>query len=1540
MLELVDILIKKRKTNWSVKLINYVKSRNINDFIIKSELLLILGKFFKNEKNIEKALLAFEECYFMANLKNDNKLKIRSIVSISSCYIEVSDFHKAILYYHKLIDLESFSQLPDDNLKIFIDFDLRIAVRQNLFTAHYKLGKLRQSLFYLSEIIRLIDENFNFEMNNFDSMLIRDSFAYVQIKLDASIELSKLYYNFREFLSMKSVLKKLLEFTEKVTLHEDIQVSLNEKQLNSLNFFKIKCFSLTGICLACLREFRNSKLSTKKAICLIDKEINKFNDQSITYNLDEKTTVTDNTIGFLNFLYKQKIEILINASEAFYQITKTFKDLRKFMGSYVLLNRNYNQYDTYELNVVNKAKHEMINFAKNAYFLSTKIVDPNLKIHATFNLAYFLYKSHSYQSSAYYFNQVLSVSTIILNSSLFKSESQFYIDQSPDYQLESLVYLIKSRLMLNFYECGSVIKSKEIQIETNPDLEKLNNNGSMEELESKLIKALEIILKKYFKWKLTETNRFSFLISLDEKKRLNEDQDSIHLKKIFKTCCECLVYISFNSNNYKECLLYMELYDLVMNSSVNDLIDLKLVNPHNHEFDFANFNYQLLKTYIVRLNTRFILRFKFIFESKILYIILVETENSSIIYVDKIKLTQQLNDFMINLIINSSLMSTSELNYINGIYEQIQNEWIKKHLNEFEYKNLSDQVSEIFEMRINNRSKENALFNHFIKGQLSESKHIYEYNFDCVDLLNLDFNKNISRIDLNLLEKKEIQIDSENIDRILEEIEYFFRKLIFPPNLEAKFEELKLKESTLILIDSKYAKLFQLIFNTEAKLESYLICFGSYICFSNYLQKSFEADKIDNQSLELIKTQLNNAPIRSKQALKNNYSIKMDKIDILPRYTSNPKLALNLINEQKNSEGLIQKNDHIERAKSKLDTSIVTLITETSSGTSAKRSNLEIIPFQQINKLEKCCVIGCPEIPTKFIKNNRFKLDKFQSRGLEQLCLISKILKTKAIFASKATKVEMMYQFSSSSIIFVSTFSHNKSKSVLMCSESEEYPSSFDEFDKYCLLSCEDLDQINMNKCKLLILNCYSTMKNVPRLKLVYKFLSRGCKTILTVLSPLSDTLMTQFYALFFENLKQNNCISNAYHRSISQLLHSNTSSRLLTNFIKSSFCLISAGNIYVNLNEIIKCMEQLNIEEMYDYFKTELNVDRLNPDPKISILSPKFMPSLEKALIELQILIKFLINQLVADFKLNHFGENFKFKELLLHLNEVILKGIIYITSNKANPDRLDKCIQENNDAMNLLKCLGYNMQRESLFNILDKKDTLVLLYPDNRFLDLNMRISHVISCLIEICYQQLEYSYRIKSVIYNLVALLPVDDRLLLKCLNDIISLTKFSPEIVLSLTDNSVKYAFSFYENINKNSLACFRNKDYFKWNYSKRDLKYYSKENSNYNIFNNINQSIKVNYLINNKVINFFTSIGYEIIGNWLHFNLSPINEFLLEFSLKFLTSFEYERDMSLYKEMKINVLGESAISRNFSKSESNLSFKQLKEKEDNIFDVRI
>lgn len=149
-----------------------------------------------------------------------------------------------------------------------------------------------------------------------------------------------------------------------------------------------------GICQAGLREFRFSKLCTKKCLTLIEKELklqDNKNDSlgSINSPITASNTSFDSFIsGNPKSLFLINVECLLNAAEATNQIVKTFKEMKDF--DHRILSENPDDADAFskaELNGVAESFENRITYAKKAYMISKALIDPNLRAQTTFELA-------------------------------------------------------------------------------------------------------------------------------------------------------------------------------------------------------------------------------------------------------------------------------------------------------------------------------------------------------------------------------------------------------------------------------------------------------------------------------------------------------------------------------------------------------------------------------------------------------------------------------------------------------------------------------------------------------------------------------------------------------------------------------------------------------------------------------------------------------------------------------------------------------------------------------------------------------------------------------------------------------------------------------------------------------------------------------------------------------------------------------------------------------------------------------------------------
>ncbi len=99
-------------------------------------------------------------------------------------------------------------------------------------------------------------------------------------------------------------------------------------------------------------------------------------------------------------------------------------------------------------------------------------------------------------------------------------------------------------------------------------------------------------------------------------------------------------------------------------------------------------------------------------------------------------------------------------------------------------------------------------------------------------------------------------------------------------------------------------------------------------------------------------------------------------------------------------------------------------------------------------------------------------------------------------------------------------------------------------------------------------------------------------------------------------------------------------------------------------------------------------------------------------------------------------------FKKTFIYLNDLVSKSIFYIKAKKFHPEASNpQLVDANPNVVNLLKCLGFSVQRASVIKIRDQKDPYVIVFPDERFLDLNLRMTHVLSSLIEMCFDKVSY-------------------------------------------------------------------------------------------------------------------------------------------------------------------------------------------------------
>lgn len=393
------------------------------------------GKVFKYEEDYEKSLIAFEESYYLSCIL-DNKLeyKIEILTLISSCYLKLNDLNRMIIYNKKLINIENDLIQENDEkiLNKYMNVNLRIAIRQNIYNALFTLNSLNDSIYYLIDLINLIDKQLN--ENNFNS---KEWFKYLKLKLNTLIELFKLYLFNEDYILLDEKLIETMNYLDEFfKTNGDKQINMS--YLIELKCFKIKIFNYLSICKASLGNNRLSLQNTRKASSLLDKLKSniKENQFSTADGNDTKKTCHLSSLD----LNKLEIECLLKASDS---CDMRLAVKNRLVNDELLkseLNNNNND-DESKLND-NELK---LNYLKEAYLKSRLIIDPKIQIECLFKYSKSLFNNFYYQTSLHYFNQIKLISkTLLLNDSdvndFINNKLLLLSDFNPDYHLETSIY--------------------------------------------------------------------------------------------------------------------------------------------------------------------------------------------------------------------------------------------------------------------------------------------------------------------------------------------------------------------------------------------------------------------------------------------------------------------------------------------------------------------------------------------------------------------------------------------------------------------------------------------------------------------------------------------------------------------------------------------------------------------------------------------------------------------------------------------------------------------------------------------------------------------------------------------------------------------------------------------------------------------------------------------------------------------------------------------------------------------------------------------
>lgn len=387
------------------------------------------------------------------------------------------------------------------------------------------------------------------------------------------------------------------------------------------------------------------------------------------------------------------------------------------------------------------------------------------------------------------------------------------------------------------------------------------------------------------KWKHDETNRASFVFkhqsstlssssSATAKIITSHDRESRRLRELLKIATECMVYSSYKLEQFTQSLVFADLYELVVNSTTEDLIESGLVTPSIE----LNASELLKPTRILENLKRMgnpLIRYKLIFDAKILFAFVLNPSSSDDMIQECVcvRLSQQLHDLLIDIDQDDDRivlqLFDSQLDFVCAQIAAVHNDWIRRNLAELEYRNVPIERAELEKERVKNRLTDFKLFEHFLQKpepKDTKSEYFYEYDFNLIESIaggvgsdKLRFDelldealacKNLNALETKLVERLSVSASSRQFRKIVDTL----RKIILNP-VESRLVDLSDSSPVSLVVDSRYCKIFTLVFAARTQL-AFSVCPDSFEFYSGKLIASAEKVRLGEIQLERAKKQV------------------------------------------------------------------------------------------------------------------------------------------------------------------------------------------------------------------------------------------------------------------------------------------------------------------------------------------------------------------------------------------------------------------------------------------------------------------------------------------------------------------------------------------------------------------------------------------------------------------------------------------------------------------------------------------------------------
>ncbi|XP_060081998.1 tetratricopeptide repeat protein 28-like [Ylistrum balloti] len=154
-------LFQAKKYDICVKVLESAQKFQTNQKGITMRVLLTMANAHSAMKHSEQAISLYQECLSTAIATHEQIYQTKALVNIATLYLESGDLHQAIVYYEKLLHLESelieeFG--TEDHVPDFWTRELQCGLHLNLSIAYKSIGNMHSAVVHARQYTNLLDK--------------------------------------------------------------------------------------------------------------------------------------------------------------------------------------------------------------------------------------------------------------------------------------------------------------------------------------------------------------------------------------------------------------------------------------------------------------------------------------------------------------------------------------------------------------------------------------------------------------------------------------------------------------------------------------------------------------------------------------------------------------------------------------------------------------------------------------------------------------------------------------------------------------------------------------------------------------------------------------------------------------------------------------------------------------------------------------------------------------------------------------------------------------------------------------------------------------------------------------------------------------------------------------------------------------------------------------------------------------------------------------------------------------------------------------